>query len=364
MRVKKVIRVVAFSSVILFVTGCGSVYRTNEIIGSEPYADSWKDPHYFSIQNGDAGYLINPRTYNPAAARDPKNGLVIGNRDDSLYSKALSSSDSDPNKAIVYRNTLQNAIIGVADKTTKQHLADLKATQNNMNIFLGAAALGLTGGASLAAATTAKALSAAATGIIASRELFNNQTYRDALVESLTGAILSNQQNYYNNFIVPKQALPLAKYDVEAAINDAVTYNTYGSFYYGLQLIQNDVNKANSNRTNNPSQNQLLTNLLATPPSFTTQPAAVSVTVALGPASAQFKAVATGGATQYSWELSTDGVNWQNLSEGAPYSGTTTSTLTVNPVTTAMNSYQYRCLATDTSSKAKSLSNAAVLSAK
>ena len=43
--------------------------------------------------------------------------------------------------------------------------------------------------------------------------------------------------------------------------------------------------------------------------------------------------------------MSTDnGVSWTNLTNVAPYSNVTTATLTVNPVTVAMNGYRYRCV--------------------
>ncbi|MBP6285422.1 MAG: M36 family metallopeptidase [Ferruginibacter sp.] len=58
---------------------------------------------------------------------------------------------------------------------------------------------------------------------------------------------------------------------------------------------------------------------------------------------------ATGGVT-YQWQLSTTGAGgpWNNLTNAAPYSGVTTSTLTVNPTAVGMNNYQYRCVVTGT----------------
>ncbi len=58
---------------------------------------------------------------------------------------------------------------------------------------------------------------------------------------------------------------------------------------------------------------------------------------------------ATGGVT-YQWQISTTGIGgaYTNLANGAPYSGVTTTTLTVNPTTVGMNGYYYRCIVTGT----------------
>lgn len=58
---------------------------------------------------------------------------------------------------------------------------------------------------------------------------------------------------------------------------------------------------------------------------------------------------ATGGVT-YQWQVSTTGAGgpWNNLANAAPYSGVTTSTLTINPTAVGMNNYQYRCVVTGT----------------
>jgi len=70
---------------------------------------------------------------------------------------------------------------------------------------------------------------------------------------------------------------------------------------------------------------------------------------------------ATGGVT-YQWQLSTAGAGgpWNDLANGAPYSGVTTSTLTVNPAVVAMNGYQFRCVITGTCAPTNT-SDAAVL---
>ncbi len=75
-------------------------------------------------------------------------------------------------------------------------------------------------------------------------------------------------------------------------------------------------------------------------PAVTTQPANTAVCAGQ---TATFTAAGTGTGAALQWQVSTDGgVTWTNLANGAPYSGVATGTLTINPVTQAMNGYRYR----------------------
>lgn len=57
-----------------------------------------------------------------------------------------------------------------------------------------------------------------------------------------------------------------------------------------------------------------------------------------------FSVVAT-GATGYQWQVNT-GSGFTDITNGAPYSGATTATLTITGVAANMNTYQYRCVLT------------------
>ncbi|MFZ1453077.1 MAG: M36 family metallopeptidase, partial [Ferruginibacter sp.] len=91
-----------------------------------------------------------------------------------------------------------------------------------------------------------------------------------------------------------------------------------------------------------------ITQVVACAPTINQQP--VDVTTCAG-SSVSYTCVgaATGGVT-YQWQLSTTGIGgtYTNLANGAPYSGVTTSTLTVNPTIAGMNGYYYRCVVTGT----------------
>lgn len=78
------------------------------------------------------------------------------------------------------------------------------------------------------------------------------------------------------------------------------------------------------------------------PVSFSTQPANITV-CATG--NTGFTVTASGSAPAYQWQVSTNnGVTFNNISNIAPYSGTTTNTLVITGAAFSMNGYQYRCV--------------------
>ncbi len=69
---------------------------------------------------------------------------------------------------------------------------------------------------------------------------------------------------------------------------------------------------------------------------------------ALVAGTATFAISDTGSGATYQWQVKT-GTTFANVPATAPYSGTTTKVLTINPITSAMNGYTYRCIRTSTS---------------
>ena len=64
---------------------------------------------------------------------------------------------------------------------------------------------------------------------------------------------------------------------------------------------------------------------------------------------ATFTSIVSGAGATFQWQVSTNaGTTWTNLTNGAPYSGVTTGTLTVNPATVFMNGYRYRMIVSGT----------------
>ncbi len=82
------------------------------------------------------------------------------------------------------------------------------------------------------------------------------------------------------------------------------------------------------------------------PPAITTQPTSQT---AVDGSDATFTAAASGTpAPTLQWQVSTDGGNsWTDLADSDPYSGVSTGTLTITGAMTAMNGWQYHCVASN-----------------
>ena len=109
-----------------------------------------------------------------------------------------------------------------------------------------------------------------------------------------------------------------------------------------------------SNSVQSNSASLAATLMIGTSPTLTTQPTAQTVTAG---SNTSFTVAASGNpAPTYQWQVSIDGgKTWTNLTETAPYSGTATATLTVTGATTAMDGYEYHCVATNSVGSATSL---------
>jgi hypothetical protein len=157
-----------------------------------------------------------------------------------------------------YRNELQNAVLRAIKESTEQHLSELKGTENSVNTILGAATIGLAGGASVASATAARALAAAAAGTAGARTLFDDQVYRNTFVESTIALIENDQATFLEKIKTVYQTNNIYNYTVEAGILDAKEYEMRGSFYHGLALLQQAVQNTINGTSNSVPVNQLL----------------------------------------------------------------------------------------------------------
>lgn len=267
---KKIYQLIIAGSFCLL-TGCGTDYRIHSAINTDqPFANTWSEnlPYRSARRMTDPEAkltFINPYTYNPSLIgsdqyiqqkRDatlytprffrkyPTDYLPVKltNGQASYYQMALVDTNHESSRH--YRNELQSAMFRVVKESTAIHLSELKATENGGNLLLGAATIGLSGGASVASGAAAHALAAAATGTAGARGLFNEQLYRQTFVESITSLIEKDQERYATTLIA-KQTNFVADYSVEAAITDVKEYEDRGSFYHGLTLLQSAVQREN-----------------------------------------------------------------------------------------------------------------------
>ncbi|UFH34398.1 MBG domain-containing protein [Flavobacterium acetivorans] len=89
--------------------------------------------------------------------------------------------------------------------------------------------------------------------------------------------------------------------------------------------------------TNFPGVNPIFT--IGSPVSISGQPSNISTCTNTN---ASFSIVAS-NATGYQWQVN-EGSGFTNIANGAPYSGATTTTLTITAVTAGMSGYSYRCV--------------------
>ncbi len=77
------------------------------------------------------------------------------------------------------------------------------------------------------------------------------------------------------------------------------------------------------------------------PVNITTQP--VNIAICEG-TNTSFTVAATGSTISYQWQVSINGGAFNNLTNGAPYSGVTTNTLTITNATTNLNGFVFRVI--------------------
>jgi subtilisin-like proprotein convertase family protein len=108
-----------------------------------------------------------------------------------------------------------------------------------------------------------------------------------------------------------------------------------------------------------PASTSTATITITTPASVTTQPSNASASCGT---TATFTAAIVANTGVYQWQVqTTTGGPWVNLTNTPPYSGVTTQTLTINPVSAGMNGYNYRLQYTGACSPAANFTNAATL---
>jgi hypothetical protein len=135
----------------------------------------------------------------------------------------------------------------LSDQIISKHLSGITGLQVEVNTMMGTTAMGLSAAAATAAAPLAGYLAEASTSVGAGQSLINDQVYRDALVQSLVGAIETDRAQLASD-IHERQQKSTQDYPVEAAIADANDYHQRGSFYHGLVLIRAAAEEANQNR--------------------------------------------------------------------------------------------------------------------
>ncbi len=239
--------------------GCSTVYRPADIFTNENI-DSIYESGCPNCSPLNIATQIQRRMFEERISQINPYKFKVGEK--ILYEKATGTEEGTScnrkkeNKVLtgelgsreIARNELIGTAIMLADSSISKHLGGIKSSEVNFNLLLGAATAGLTGGASVAGEVGARTLSAAATGTNAARGIFNETTFRNALSETLIGAIQTNQIVRRNEIFDKLVSECISTYPVSIALSDVQNYLSQGSFYHGLALIREAAELANSKR--------------------------------------------------------------------------------------------------------------------
>lgn len=126
---------------------------------------------------------------------------------------------------------------------------------------------------------------------------------------------------------------------IEAGFSDANNDNYLGDGFVVVDLTPDS--STGQGLVTNTSDGYTLPNsdyLNFAPLTITTQPIDTEVCES----SNQIISIVSADAEMYEWELSTDGINWNPITDDAIYSGSQTTTLTISNTPLAYNTFQYR----------------------
>lgn len=153
------------------------------------------------------------------------------------------------------RNSLQSRMMAVSDADVAGHLSRITGTQIVFNTVTGALALGTSAAATLSGGGAGTALAATTTGLLGFKSLFNDEVYRNTLVETLVDCINADRGLLRKKMLFNQRKL-ITDYSVQQAVNDAIEYHDHGSFYYGLTLIRQSAEESNANKRKEAASTQ------------------------------------------------------------------------------------------------------------
>ncbi len=241
------------------------------------------------------------------------------------------------------------------------------------NLSNGGISGGTVSGATLATlqvATSGTTLNGAQFRAVASNGVTPNATSNAALLTVNQGPSITNSNTAF--FVAVSQ--PLTGATITASGSPAPTFGYTGGFpnWASLNTTTGAITGTPPDTVGSPfsfsvtatntagsSSPVTFTITVQTGPSINSQPSNQNVQPGQ-PASFSVQASSTPAVSGYQWQRSTDsGSSWSDLSEVAPFSGTTTQTLTIAAATLAMNNERYRVIVTN--SVGSSTSNPAIL---
>jgi hypothetical protein len=208
-------------------SGCASGYRVNPLI---------KDPTH-------QGGFLNIKEYvNPVDLAEDKD-------------YAIAKTDGPDAKAA--RDRLQARLMRFSDVICEQHKGDAFGTESNVSLILTVLTSALSGSAAVVPAILTKsALAAAGAFTNAAGAAFNEKIYQKLFIGTILRAADKSRKEQEAN-IAAKRLYFVANYNVDDAVRDAQDYHQRCSFYAGLVLLSETIEKGQAP----PSEAQVLSRL-------------------------------------------------------------------------------------------------------
>lgn len=140
-------------------------------------------------------------------------------------------------RAKMYRDMLQDAIIGVSNTVGSAHVATILRVEDSINLYTGVLDLAFDAASVIATPPGMKTLFAALSGIAGgTRALVNQEVYNNFIGPAIVKAIHKERLEALAK-ILESRKKSIHEYNVEQAIADAVAYHETWSFYLGMQSL-------------------------------------------------------------------------------------------------------------------------------
>lgn len=155
---------------------------------------------------------------------------VIGDKDKNKENRLL-------RRAQMYRDMLQDAIIGVSNTVGSAHVATVLRVEDSINLYTGVMDLAFDAASVIATPPGSKTVFAALSGIAGgTRALVNQEVYNNFIGPAIVEAIYKDRLEALAKILESRQK-SIREYNVEQAIADAVAYHETWSFYLGMQSL-------------------------------------------------------------------------------------------------------------------------------
>ncbi len=171
------------------------------------------------------------------------------------YDYLLAGSDTaDPNLAKAARNRLQGRLKRTSDVICSQHQGDAFGLESNVSLILSVLTSALSGSAAVVPAILTKsALAAAGAFTNATGTAYNAKIYQNLFIGTILKASKKSRTEQDDLMTTRKQG-SVTDYNVDDAVRDAQEYHLRCSFFAGVMLLSESIDKTQAP----PSEAQIL----------------------------------------------------------------------------------------------------------